>query len=373
MINRCIYRLCTTCRTTTTNCQFQLNYRCTYNRRIRNASTVRNESEECAPCTTSALATTLGTIQLDFRFFVRVDAERGRESESAQNKTTKSTKWKWISLFFLPSMRHRTIEHSSIEQQHICNKIKGRSARAPVHSHSPIAQFNSIVQITSYVCVCVFTCYCAYCVLHQKQRMRQNEEEGNRIVWPSASILFAGDEKLNLNRNEEKLCRSSLAAGAAHFVVFRSIGQPEWCSDTRTYTSYIVQYEILNIYYDYWWKSAPHIPFNRWISIQRGIWLMQNEDDEIKITAMLAVAGSVNRWPYGSRSIGRYWMFAVCSRRASQLRMSGLGLVDLPCPNCTFTSTHCFRFHHFAKNVRKHVRDTRRPTARPKKGKWKMK
>lgn len=97
---------------------------------------------------------------------------------------------------------------------------------------------------------------------------------------------------------------------------------------------------------------------------------MEIEDDEIKITAMLAVAGSVNRWPYGSRSIGRYSMFAVCIRRASQHRMS-VGLVDLRCPNCTFTSTHCFRFHHFARNVRKHV-SGHTPTDRPtEKGKMK--
>lgn len=157
MINRCIYRLYTTGRTTTTKCQFQLNYRCTYNRRIRNASAVRNESEECAPCTTSALATTLGTIQLDFRFFVRANAERERvrvHRTKRQNRQNENE--------FRFSFSHRcATERFSIRalnnKLHICNKIKGRSARAPVHSHPPIAQFNSRRPLCKlpHMCLCL--------------------------------------------------------------------------------------------------------------------------------------------------------------------------------------------------------------------------
>lgn len=69
---------------------------------------------------------------------------------------------------------------------------------------------------------------------------------------------------------------------------------------------------------------------------------MENEL-EIKITAMLAVARSVYRRPTAIRcgdrlnDIGYVRLFSINVR----IVRTSVRSVDLRCPNCTFTSTHC--------------------------------
>lgn len=158
---------------------------------------------------------------------------------------------------------------------------------------------------------------------------------------PSASNQFTSDEILNLNRNEKEKKKNFVqiiaAPATTEFLYMNAVRH--------------VHYEILNIYYCRW-KSAPHIHSIGELASKEADWLRMNE---IKITAMLAVARSVYRRPYGARSIERYSMFV------RQHRCGWIGRFALP-------KLHILRSHFFI------FRTQSTPAAGQKKGKkWRMK